>query len=196
MTTSDHESRSAPRHAADADLALTSSPPPDAAADDDTAATTPPAGAATRTPDDTEELRQEIEQTRDQLGYTVQQLTAKTDVGARARGKAVELTQKVKGKASHTPAQAAASAGNARSQLADKTEAARQQVMPVVTAGKDQLRARAVAVATAVWEATPEPFRQAVAKGASAVRQRRAPLAAAASALVAVYVVVRWRRRR
>ena len=94
------------------------------------------------------------------------------------------MTQKVRGKASQTQAQAAASAGNARSQIADKTAAARQQVMPAVSAGKDQLQGRAAAVATPVWEATPEPVRRAVAKGASTARQRRGPLAVAASALV------------
>jgi hypothetical protein len=136
MTTSDHGSRSAARHAANGDH-VPSSP----------------------RPDDIQELRQEIEQTRDQLGDTVQQLAAKADVQARARDKAAELTKKVKGKASQTQAQAAA-------------------------------------VGAPVWEATPEPVRQAVAKGASTVRQRRAPLAVAASALVAGYLVLRWWRRR
>ena len=124
------------------------------------------------------------------------ELAAKTDVTGRARVKAVELTRKVKGKASQAQAHAAASAGSARSQVAEKTEAARQQVIPVVSAGKDQLQARAAAVGTPVWEATPQPVRQAVAKGASTIRQRRAPLAVAASALAAGYLAVRWRRRR
>jgi Protein of unknown function (DUF3618) len=193
MTTSDHGNRSAARHAADANLAPSSAPPPDAAADDTSATTS---GSVTGPPDDIQELRQEIDETREQLGDTVQQLAAKTDVGARARDKAVELTQKVRGKASQTQAQAAASAGNARSQVADKTEAARQHVMPVVSAGKDQLQARAAAVATPVLEATPEPVRQAAVKAATTIRQRHAPLAVAASALVAGYLAVRWRRRR
>jgi len=132
----------------------------------------------------------------EQLGDTVQQLAARTDVKARARHKAADLTQKVKGKASQTQAQAAASAGNARSQVAEKTEAARQHAMSAVNAGKDQLQARAAAVGTPVRKATPEPVRQAVAKGASTIRQRRAPLALAASALVAACLAVMWWRRR
>ena len=194
MTTSDHESRPQPRHAVNADLAPDAAPPPDAAADEDTPAAT--SGSVTGPPDDIQQLRQEIEHTRDRLGDTVQQLAAKTDVGARARGKAVELTQKVKGKASQTQALAAASAGNARNQVADKTAAALQQVLPVVNASKDQLQARAAAVARPVLEATPEPVRQAVVKGASTARQRRAPLAAAATALAACYLAIRWWRRR
>jgi len=196
MTTSDHGSTSAARHAAETDLAQSAPPPPDAAAGDDTTEMTPHASPVTGPPDDVQELRQEIEETRGQLGHTMQELTAKTEVKARARYKAVELTQKVKGKASQTQAQAAATAGNASRQVAEKTEAALQQVMPAVNAGKDQLHARAAAVGTPVWEATPAPVRQAVVVGASTVRQRRAPLAVAASALVAACLAVRWWRRR
>ncbi|HEV3292539.1 MAG TPA: DUF3618 domain-containing protein, partial [Streptosporangiaceae bacterium] len=58
----------------------------------------PPGGRAPQTaaadpagsppPDDVQELQQEIEQTREQLGDTVEQLVANADVKARARGKA------------------------------------------------------------------------------------------------------------
>ena len=47
-------------------------------------------------PDDVQELQQEIEQTREQLGDTVEQLVANADVKARARGKAAELAGRVK----------------------------------------------------------------------------------------------------
>ena len=158
MSTSDHGSRSAARHAASADPATGGAPQPDAGASDATSATTPPGRSVTGAPDDIQELRQEIEQTRKQLGRTVQQLAVKTDVKAQARHKAVELAQRGKAKGSQT-------------------------------------RARAAAIGAPVWEATPERVRQAVAKGASAVWQRRASLAVTASALVAGYLVVRkWRR--
>ena len=195
MTNSEHGSRSAARHAANSDLAPSAAPSPDPAIGEGTSATTAPASAATGPPDDIQELRQEIEDTRDQLGDTVRQLAAKTDVKARAQDKAAELTRKVRATVSQTQAQAAESAGNARGQVAEKTAAARQQVMPVVACGKDQLQARAAAVGVPVWEATPEPVRQAVTRGASTVRQRRAPLAVVASALVAGYLAVRWWRR-
>ncbi len=195
MTTSDHGSRSAAGHAADTDLTPSAAPPPDAAAGEDTTENTPHAGSANGPPDDVRQLRQEIEDTRGQLGDTVQQLAAKADVTGRARDRAAQLTLKVKGKATQAQARAAALAGNARTQVADKTAAARQQVVPLVS-GKDQRQARATAVGTPVWEATPDPVRQAVATGASTIRQRRAPLAVAASALAAGYLAVRWWRRR
>jgi uncharacterized protein DUF3618 len=193
MTTDDHGSGSAAPHAATTDLTPAADPPVLAPVYD---TTTPDAGPITGPPDDIQELRQEIEDTRDQLADTVQQLAAKADVKARAHDKAVELTQKVKGKASQTQAHADASAANARSQVAGRTAAARQQVMPFVTAGKDHLHARAAALGTPVRDATPEPVRHAVSKTASIARQRRAPLAAAAGALVVAYLAVRsWRRR-
>jgi hypothetical protein len=43
-----------------------------------------------------EELQQEIEQTRQQLGQTVDELAAKTDVKARARAKAIEVSGRVR----------------------------------------------------------------------------------------------------
>jgi hypothetical protein len=193
MTTDDHGSGSAARHAAAAGLTPAAEPPVPAAIHD---TTTPDAGPVTGPPDDIQELRQEIEDTRDQLADTVQQLAAKADVKARAHDKAVELTQKVKSKASQTQAHADASATNARSQVARRTAAARQQVMPFVSAGKDHLHSRAAALGAPVREATPEPVRQAVSKAASIVRHRRAPLAAAAGALVVAYLAVRWWRRR
>ena len=43
-----------------------------------------------------EELQQEIEQTRRQLGQTVDELAAKTDAKARARAKATQVSGRVR----------------------------------------------------------------------------------------------------
>jgi ElaB/YqjD/DUF883 family membrane-anchored ribosome-binding protein len=53
----------------------------------------------TTTPDDQQELEKEIEQTREQLGQTVEALAAKVDVKARAEEKLGQLTALLKGKA-------------------------------------------------------------------------------------------------
>jgi hypothetical protein len=47
-------------------------------------------------PDDPEQLKTAIEQTRDELGRTLEQLVAKTDVKARAQAKASELSRRAK----------------------------------------------------------------------------------------------------
>ena len=53
----------------------------------------------TATPDDQQELEKEIEQTREQLGQTVEALAAKVDVKARAQQELGQLTARLKGKA-------------------------------------------------------------------------------------------------
>lgn len=58
-------------------------------------------------PGDPQALEQEIERTREQLGETVEQLVAKTDVKARAQAKVTELTGRVKAKAGQVQQQAA-----------------------------------------------------------------------------------------
>ena len=50
----------------------------------------------TTSPDDQQELEKEIEQTREQLGQTVEALAAKVDVKARAQQKLSQLQDKAK----------------------------------------------------------------------------------------------------
>ena len=72
----------------------------------------------TTSPDDQQELEKEIEQTREQLGETVEALVAKVDVKARAQEKLGQLTARLTGKATEVgeqikkdPVPAAATAG-------------------------------------------------------------------------------------
>jgi cobalamin biosynthesis Mg chelatase CobN len=146
---------------------------------------TTPGGTA---PDDEQELRHEIEQTREQLGETVEQLAAKTDVKSQARAKAAAVTGRVKDKTAQIRAKAGDGGAGVRSQAAGKTVQARQQA----TAAKNQIQARAAGA----WQAAPEGVRRTVAKGASTANQRRAPLAVAAAVLITGYLVFRWWRRR
>lgn len=143
-------------------------PPRGQAAEAMTAADSQP--AAEERPVDEAGLRQEIERTREQLGETVEQLAAKTDVQGRVRAKAAELAGRAKSTTAQARAQVAAQFGNVRGQL----------------------QARAAPVR----EATPEPLRRAMAKGASTAQQRRVPLAMAAVTLIAGYVAFWWWRKR
>jgi Protein of unknown function (DUF3618) len=86
--------------------------PPAVAAQDVTADTT-----VSAPPDDPQELREEIERTREQLGETVQALAAKADVKARAQDKAAQVTVCMKTKAGQARRQAAAKVGQVQSQL-------------------------------------------------------------------------------
>ena len=148
--------------------------------------------AAEEGPVDGAELRQEIERTREQLGETVEQLAAKTDVKRRARAKATELAGRARRTAAQARTQAATQVSTVRGQLAGKSVGARQKGAAVGGRVKSGLQAQAAPVR----EATPEPVRRAVARGASTARQRRVPLAVAAVTLIAGYLVFRWWRKR
>jgi hypothetical protein len=66
--------------------------------------------AAAAPPDDPQQLAEEIERTREQLGETVEQLAARADVKARAQDKASQLTRRLKGKAGQARQEAATAA--------------------------------------------------------------------------------------
>jgi Protein of unknown function (DUF3618) len=158
--------------------------------------TAPLTGRVVAPADDLRQLEAEIERTREQLGETVQELAARVDVKSRARAKAAELSGRAKSAAVEARRNAAARAGSVRSQLTGKTGAARQRAISAGAGGRDQLRNRAAAVGTPVWEATPEQVRRVVTKGANGARERWLPLALAAGALVVGYLAVRqWSRR-
>jgi hypothetical protein len=148
--------------------------------------------AAEQGPVDGAELRQEIERTREQLGETVEQLAAKTDVKGRARAKATELAGRARRTVARARTQAATQVSTVRGQLAGKGVGARQKGTAVGGRVKSQLQAKAAPVR----EAAPEPVRRAVANGASIAQQRRVPLAVAAVTLIAGYLVFRWWRKR
>ena len=137
-------------------------------------------------------LKQEIERTREQLGETVDQLAAKTDVKGRARAEAAELAGRAKSTTAQARTRAATQVSSLRGQLAGRSAVARQKAAAARGTAKTQLQARAAPV----LEATPQPLRRAVAKGASTAQQRRVPLAIAAVTLIAGYVVFRrWSKR-
>ena len=101
-------------------------------------------------PDDLEQLQAEIEQTREHLGDTVDQLAAKADVKAQAQAKAADLTQRAKDTAGQARQHAADTVGQVRQQAADTATQARQRAAAAAATGQEQLQAR-----------TPEGVKQA-----------------------------------
>ena len=195
MTTSQGTGKPAERPAAEAEAAPGTELSSRAAADGDAQETAPLTGSIAPPPDDPEQLEAEIARTREQLGETVQELVARADVKSLARTKVAELTERVRNTTVRARQNAAARAANARSQVTDKTAAAQQKAISAGGARKDQLRNRAAAVGAPVWQATPEPVRRAVTKGASGARERWVPLAVAAGVLVDGFVALsQWRR--
>ena len=125
--------------------------------------------AAPGQPDDPQELREEIERTREHLGRTIEALAAKADVKARAQDEASRLIARLKDRAVQARQQAAARVSQTRRQAADKTAGPRQ---------KATVQGRHVA---------------------DTARRRRTPLAAAIGAvgagLLGWLLINRWRRR-
>jgi hypothetical protein len=146
------------------------------------------AGPAGTVPEDEQDLRQEIEQTRERLGDTVELLAAKTDIKGRAKAKVAGLAGRMKGKSAPARSKARDRAASARSQAAGKSLMARQKA----TTGRDQLQARAAGA----WQAAPEGFRRTAAQGVDTARQYRMELVAALLALGSGYLAFRlWRTR-
>jgi hypothetical protein len=158
------------------------------------AGASPAAGPAA--PDDPEQLRQEIDRTREELGETVAELAAKADVKARARDTAAGLAVRVKGQVSQARQDAAAGAGIWRRQLAAKTAGPGRAAASWGGPAAGQVRSRAAAAGTSVRQATPERVKQAAAQGAGQARQHLGPLAAGAAAVVVGYLAFRSLRRR
>lgn len=94
--------------------------------------------------DDPEQLRLEIERTREQLGETVEALVAKADVKARARERAELLSQRLKGTTAQVKEQAAARTSQARAQATARAGQARSQL-----AGQRRAQAGLAALAAA-----------------------------------------------
>jgi len=109
------------------------------------------------TPTDPQQLRAEIERTRTELGETVQELAAKTDVKGRAKqaiGDAAGRTQRklsgVKDQAGQAAAVVAGRASTAKQQLADSNlPAPMRRPLPLATIAASAIAAIVVVVVVA-----------------------------------------------
>jgi gas vesicle protein len=167
-------------------------------------------------PDNPEALVEEINRTREELGNTVEALTAKVDVKARAQSKVSEVSGQLKGrvrnvthglsdKADHLKGEVSGRAAGVRETVTENGKTvlgAGEPVTKSVASRASQAGATAQAAATkagaTAWAATPEPVQQRAKRAAATVNQHRVPFAAAAAAgalLLTGWLVVRSRRR-
>ena len=165
-------------------------------------------------PDNPEALVGEINRTREELGNTVEALTAKVDVKARAQSKVSEVsgqlkgrvrdvTQGLSGKADHLKGEVSGRAAGVRETVTENGKTvlgAGEPVTKSIASRASQAGATAQAAATkagaTAWAATPEPVQQRAKRAAATVNQHRVPIAAAAGALLLTgWLVVRSRRR-
>ncbi|MFD8735971.1 DUF3618 domain-containing protein [Streptomyces sp. NPDC059618] len=132
-------------------------------------------------------LREQIEQTRHDLGQTVQALADKTDVKARAQHRAGELKEQAVDKADEVKAQAAEAATQVQDRLPDS-------VKDTAAQAAEQVRS-ATARAGRMWaEKAPEPLRQQTARSAQLARDHRTVLLAVAAGMTVLWLVGRRRK--
>ncbi|MFE5402693.1 DUF3618 domain-containing protein [Streptomyces sp. NPDC056580] len=135
-----------------------------------------------------DELREQVENTRRELGDTVEALAAKADVKARTKEKAAEVKDQAAVKAGELKERAALKAGQARA-------AAAQAVSRVQEKLPDPVREQAAQVAGQagqVWEEkVPEPVRARTAQGARMARDNRGLVLAAAGAVTVLWLMCR-----
>ena len=93
-----------------------------------------------------DELRQEIEQTREQLGETVEQLVAKADIKGRAQAKVSDLSQKAKSAGTAVTEQLP---GQVAAASAPAWKATPEPARQAVTKAAGQVRQRPVPLAAA-----------------------------------------------
>ncbi|WP_306311087.1 DUF3618 domain-containing protein [Streptomyces hydrogenans] len=117
-----------------------------------------------------EVLRDQISQTREGLGRTVQALVAKADVKALAREQAAEAREKA-------------------------VEVKEQAVVNAALV-TDKLRDKAAHAARVVHDRTPEPVREKAGQAAATTRNHRGAIIAATVALTALVLAMRTRRQR
>ncbi|WP_225447054.1 DUF3618 domain-containing protein [Streptacidiphilus sp. PB12-B1b] len=138
-----------------------------------------------------EELREAVEETRGELGRTVDQLASKADVKRRAKDRAAELgaqAQEAAADAKNQAQQAAADMAQRARDTVRASEPAREKAAAVASSITDS----GAAAAAKVWARTPEPVTDATEAAAGAVRRNPGPAIAAALVAAAIaFVLVR-----
>ncbi|WP_411118240.1 DUF3618 domain-containing protein [Streptomyces sp. 058-1L] len=135
-----------------------------------------------------EELREQVERTRDEHGQTLDALAAKADV--KAQGK--EKTAAVKEQAASASSQIREKAAQAAQLIKDRTPDAVQEKTAQAAA---QVRETASRAGQFAADRTPDPLLEKTDRAAQAARANRTPLIAGGALLIAFLLVRRSRGR-
>ncbi|WOT39988.1 DUF3618 domain-containing protein [Streptomyces coeruleorubidus] len=145
-----------------------------------------------------EQLQEQVERTRQELGETVEELAVKTDVKARTQEKATAVKKQVGVLTEQAGAKAAELTGQVKVKAAEATHLVQDKLPDPVkdkaTAAAEQVKAKA-GQAGQVWQdKAPEPVRAKAQQGARAARANRTVLIAVGSVAVAAWLLRRGRR--
>ncbi|WP_028805667.1 DUF3618 domain-containing protein [Streptomyces sp. 142MFCol3.1] len=133
------------------------------------------------------ELREQVEQTRHDLGETVAALAAKADVKARTQDKVAEVKDQAAAKAGALKAKATEAASRVQDKLPDPVKDKAAQAT-------EQAHTKAVQAGRLWEEKAPEPLQARTAQGAQIARDNRGLLFAGVGAAVAAWLLYRHRQ--
>ncbi|MFE6834835.1 hypothetical protein ACFVFI_08330 [Streptomyces sp. NPDC057705] len=139
-----------------------------------------------------EELREQVERTRDGLGQPVEALAGKAAAVARARGRTTAVRQQAVETTALVTGQIQAKARQAAHLVKDRTP---DRVRDRAAQASGFLARAVLRAGQATAEKTPDPVLYNAGRAARAARAQRTPLLAAGAAL-AVFVLVRRGRGR
>ncbi|CAL9350533.1 DUF3618 domain-containing protein [Streptomyces sp. NPDC057838] len=127
-----------------------------------------------------EELREQVERTRHELGDTVQELAGRADVKTRAREKAVAVKEQAGQKAQ-------AWSGQAKAKVSDVAHAVEEKL-------PEPVKQKGAAAAQGAKEKAAQAEQVWQDKAPQQVRDHRTALLAGAGALVVAFLLIRRRR--
>ncbi|MFI8103761.1 DUF3618 domain-containing protein [Streptomyces sp. NPDC086023] len=136
-----------------------------------------------------EQLREQVDHTRDELGRTVEALAAKADIKEQAREKAADIKEQAGQKAALAADQLRHTAAQAAETIREKTPA------PVLDKAAHVRESVTHTSRLAVAKAG-EPLLQMAGTAATRVRANPTPLLAATAAILVVLLLRRGRRQR
>ncbi|MFE0106655.1 DUF3618 domain-containing protein [Streptomyces sp. NPDC059009] len=137
-----------------------------------------------------EQLRDQVEQTRHELGRTVGDLAAKADVKARAQHKAAELKDQAGARTAEVTEQVRAKATEAAHVVQDKLPT---PVKDTATATAHQVKVRADQAGHLWQDKAAEPVRHTAERGVTAARDHRGTLLVCGGVVVASWLLLRRR---
>lgn len=146
------------------------------------------------TVDDPDELRAQIEETREGLGDTVEALTHKLDVKARAKDGIDERKQAAKEGVAHAKETLTETAAQAKATLADAAATAQAKASGAAAAAQDRATEATAGARDAATDAAATAQQRAEQAGRHA-DENRVPVTAVAVVAGVLLVVVVWRRR-
>jgi Protein of unknown function (DUF3618) len=132
---------------------------------------------------DVAEIQADIERTREQLGETVEALSAKFDVTGRAKQKTAETKDRIAGKTAET-----------KDRLVEKTAVTKDRLAGKTAETKDRLAVKAQPLRSKGAALTSQA-KEAITDEEGAVKPA-VPVATLVAVAAAVVVIVIWNRRR